>query len=163
MNNIGGRVFDGPKPPCHLASNPRKRKALAAVQEKTPHYLGRMAGIVGSLFALSAVLMLRRSAVHKVIRRPRPRELHPAILELLYGRGVLVLIPLHRLVVDQVSDIQQHLACIHSLAGDLFGEWKEHAVHLDRKRAGLRLALPLTARTLPQAGQILLSHGHVTS
>src|SRR5258706_11829586 len=36
-------------------------------------------------------------------------------------------------------------------------------MHLDRKRASLGLALPLTARALPQAGQILLAHGHVAS
>ncbi len=34
-------------------------------------------------------------------------------------------------------------------------------MHLDRQRARLGLALPLTARALPQAGQILLPDGHV--
>ena len=112
---------------------------------------------------LGAVLVRRRGAVDEVIRRPRARELHAAVFEFERRRGVLVLVALHRLVVDKVGDIKQHLASVHALAGDLFGERKEHAMHLDGERTGLGLPLTLAAGALAKAGQILLADGHVAS
>src|SRR5258706_15267558 len=70
--------------------NPGKRNALARPHRKRLPTVPVVSGVVGSLFALGAVLMLRCSAMHKVIRRPGAGELHVAILQLLRGRGVLV-------------------------------------------------------------------------
>ena len=109
----------------------------------------------------SGRMLMSLSAVHEVIRRPGTGELHLTFFHLLHRGCVLVLIALHRLVVDQVSDIEEHLAGIHSPAGDLFGERKEHAMHLDRKRPRLGLTLTLAAGALAKAGQILLADGHI--
>jgi len=81
--------------------------------------------------------MWLRGPMHEVVRRPRPRKLHSAILQFQGGRRVLILVPLHRLVIDQVGDIQQHLARIHPFAGNLLRQRKKHPVHLDRQSAGL--------------------------
>jgi hypothetical protein len=112
---------------------------------------------------LCAVLMLWRRAVHEVVRGPWAGELHAAIFELKRGRGVLILIPLHCLVVDQVGDVEKHLAGVHALTGDLLSQGQKHAMHLDGEGAGLGLALALTAGTLTQAGQILLTDRHIPS
>jgi len=101
--------------------------------------------------------------MNKVVRRPWPGELHLALLHLLNRRAVLVLITLYRLVIDQVSDIQQHLARFHPLAGDLLGQRKKHAVHLYRQCPRLGLALTLAARALAQARKVLLTHRRVIS
>src|SRR5271170_2623570 len=101
---------------------------------------------------LCAVLMLRCSAMHEVVRGPRAGELHAAVFELKCGRGVLVLIALHGLVVDKVGDIEKHLAGVHAFAGDLFGQRQEHAMHLDGEGSSLGLTLALTAGALAQAG-----------
>ncbi len=110
---------------------------------------------------LSAVLVRGGGAMHKMVRRPGAGELHAAVFEFERGRGVLVLVALHCLVVDQVGDIKQHLASVHTLAGDLFGERKEHAMHLDGESTCLGLALALTAGALAQTGQVLLTNGHI--
>lgn len=108
------------------------------------------------------VLMLMLvSALNEVIRRPGTGELHLAFLHLLHGRGVLVLVALDGLVVDQVGDIEKHLAGVHPPARDLFCQGKEHAMHLHRKRPRSGLAFPLTAGALTKARQILLSDGHI--
>src|SRR5260221_13815762 len=99
--------------------------------------------------------------MHEVIRRPWARKLHAALFQLLRRRGVLVLVTLYGLVIDKVSDIQKHLARFHTLARNLFRQGKEHAMHLNRECAGLRLAFTLTAGTLTEAGQILLADRHV--
>ena len=114
-------------------------------------------------FELSAVLVRRCGAVDEVIRRPRARELHTAIFEFERSRRVFVLVALHGLVVDKVGDIEQHLASIHALAGDLFSEREEHTMHLDRESTRLRLPFALAAGALAKAGQILLADGHVAS
>lgn len=73
------------------------------------------------------------------------------------------MIALHRLVINQMGDVQKHLARVHTLARDLFGDRKEHAMHLDGECTGLGLALPLAAGALAQARKILLADRHVAS
>src|ERR1700761_5552485 len=68
--------------------------------------------------------------LHEVIRWPGPGKLHMAIFQLLAGAGVLVLITLNTFVVNQVSDVEQHLAGIHPAAADLLVKWAEHPMHL---------------------------------
>lgn len=107
------------------------------------------------------LMLVLVGALNEVIRGPGTGELHLAFLHLLHGRGVLVLVALDGLVVDQVSDVEKHLAGVHPPAGDLFCQWKEHAMHLHRKRPRSGLAFPLTAGALTKARQILLSNGHI--
>src|SRR6185437_11981335 len=116
---------------------------------------------MGQFENLSRMLRLSAGAVHKVVWRPRSGELHPALLQVQTRRGVLILITLYRLVIDEMGDIQKHLAGVHPLAGNLFGNGKEHAMHLDRESTCLGLALPLAAGALPQTGEVLLSDRHV--
>jgi len=56
------------------------------------------------------MLLLRTGTVHEMVRGPGTGELHPALLQLLGGRGVLILITLYRLVIDEMGDIQKHLS-----------------------------------------------------
>ena len=113
------------------ADNPWKGKGLAGLYAKRlPTIPVGNARNSGESFGLSAVLVLR-SPLHKVVRGPGAGELHTAVLQLLSGRGVFVLIAFDRFVIDQMRDVQQHLACVHPLAGDLFGKRQEHTMHLD--------------------------------
>jgi len=97
-------------------------------------------------------------AVHEMIWRPRPGKLHPALLHHLQRRGIFVLVPLNGLVVDQVGDIQQHLARVCPLAGNFLLQRGKHTVHLYRERTRPGLALTLAAGAFPQPGQIFLAH-----
>ena len=62
------------------------------------------------------VVLGRGVAMHEVVWRPGARQLHPALLQLLSRRRVFILVPLYRPVIDQVGDIEQHLAGLHPLA-----------------------------------------------
>src|ERR1700694_648091 len=116
-----------------------------------------------SLLLLSVLYrMVGAVAMHEVVWRPGPGKLHPALLQLLRGRRVFVLVAFDRLVVDQVRDVQQHLARLHPLAGNLLRQREEHTMHLDGQGTRLGLALPLPAGSLPQAGQVLLPNRHIT-
>ena len=55
-------------------------------------------------------ILLGAGAMHKVVRRPGAGELHAALFEFESGRGVFILITLDGLVIDQMGDIQKHLA-----------------------------------------------------
>ena len=59
---------------------------------------------------LSGILLLRAGAMHEVIRGPGAGQLHATLFQLKGGRGVFILIPLDGLVVDEVCDVQKHLA-----------------------------------------------------
>ncbi len=96
-------------------------------------------------------------AMHEVIRRPWPGELHVAVFQEQAGGGVFVLVAFDALVIDQMSDIEQHFAAVHALAGDFLIEWAEHAMHLGRNRAGLGLALALAAGNFSQVGEIFFA------
>ena len=50
--------------------------------------------------------------VHKVIRRPRAGKLHLALAHHRAGRSKFVVVPLHRLAIDQVGNIQHHFAAL---------------------------------------------------
>jgi len=59
-------------------------------------------------------------------------------------------------VVDEVGDVEEHLAGAIALAGDLLVKRSEHAVHLHRNRAGPGLAFALLGGVFAQAGQVFL-------
>ena len=59
--------------------------------------------------ALGGVLLCA-GAMHEVVRGPGAGELHTAVSEFKRRRGVLVLVTFHGFVIDEVSDIQKHLA-----------------------------------------------------
>jgi len=75
-----------------------------------PFDYGMGKGEHDSLSRLSRVLLLCAGAVYKVVRRPGAGELHAALLQFKGGRGVFILITLDGLVIDQMGDIQKHLA-----------------------------------------------------
>ena len=55
-------------------------------------------------------VLLCAGAVHEMVRWPGAGELHAALFQLKGGRGVLILVALNRFVIDEVRDIQKHLA-----------------------------------------------------
>ena len=82
-------------------------------------------------------------AVNEVIWRPGSGELHAAVFQLDRGCGVAVLVAFDALVVDEVGDVEEHLAGAVALAGDFLVEGREHAVHGDRDGSGSGLAFAL--------------------
>ena len=74
------------------------------------------------------------------------------------GGSELVLVALHALAVDQMCDIQQHLAAFGHAAAYFFVERREHAVHLEAHRACPGLALALTGCVFAKVGEVLLAH-----
>jgi hypothetical protein len=99
-----------------------------------------------------------RRTMDEVIRRPRAGELHLAVFQLYGGSRVAVLVALDALVIDEVGDVEQHLAGAIALAGDFLVERGKHAVHLNRDGAGAGLAFPLLGGVFAQAGEILFAH-----
>ncbi len=98
-------------------------------------------------------------ALDEVVGGPGAGELHAAVFQLVGGGRVFVLVTLDGLVVNQVSDVEEELAGVHALAGDLLGDGKEHAMHLDGEGAGFRLTFALASGAVAQAGEILLADG----
>ncbi len=92
--------------------------------------------------------------VDEMIRRPRAGKLHLAFVHEGAGGGEFVLIALHALAVDQVRDIQQHLAVVHQPATDFFIERLEEPMHLEADGARTRLPLARPRCVLAQIGEI---------
>ena len=86
------------------ARNKKTNRPLSTLMQ------GKAAGHLPIFDFFLVCAVLRRMPMHKVVRRPGTRKLHPALLQLQRRRRILVLVPLHRLVIDQVRDVQQHLA-----------------------------------------------------
>ena len=93
----------------------------------------------------------------EVVWRPGAGELHLTVLEQFARGGELILVSLHAFCVDQMRDIQQHLAIVHGAAGDLFILWHEEALHLDGDGATLGLPLALSGSGLTQVGEVFLA------
>lgn len=65
----------------------------------------------GERGGLSGILLLGGAgAMHEVVWRPGAGELHAALFQFKSGRGVFILVSLDRFVIDEVGDIQKHLA-----------------------------------------------------
>ena len=97
-------------------------------------------------------------ALNEVVRGPRAGELHLAFLECFAGADELVHVALDALGLDEVGDIEQHLAVVHGATGDLFILGREEALHLDRDGTTFGLALALPGSSFPQVGEIFLAN-----
>ena len=97
-------------------------------------------------------------AVDEVVGRPWSGELQVALAHHGAGGGELVLVALDALAIDQVGDIQQHLAAFGHAAAYFFVQRREHAVHLEADCARSGLALSLTGGIFTKVGEIFLAH-----
>jgi hypothetical protein len=101
--------------------------------------------------------MRPRQPVDEVVGRPGPGKLHLAVLQQFARGGEFVLVALHALRIDEMRDIQQHLAVVHGAAGDLLILGDEEALHLDCDGATLGLPLALPGSGLAQVGEVFLA------
>lgn len=92
--------------------------------------------------------------VNEVVRRPGAGELHVALAHQGAGAGEFVLVALYALAVDQVRNVQQHLAVVHQSAAHLFVERLEEPMHLETDGACSRLPFACARGVLSQMGQI---------
>ena len=97
--------------------------------------------------------------VDEVVRRPRSRQLQQAIAHHGACGGKFVLVALHVLAVDQMGNVEHHLAIIGQAAAHFFVQRHEQPVHLEAHSAGAGLALPCPRGVLAQIGQVLAANG----
>ena len=91
----------------------------------------------------------------EVIGWPGTGELHLAILHHC-ARGLeFVLVALDALALDEVRDIEDHLAGFGEAAADFFIERHEEAMHLEADGAGTSLTLALAGSGLAKIGEVL--------
>ena len=79
-----------------------------------------------------------------MVRRPRATHYDLNSRQMAARHLVAVLIFLHLLVVDEVGNVDQHVAGLYFAAADVLVERIKDLIHLDRKGAGLGLALSLS-------------------
>jgi hypothetical protein len=94
-------------------------------------------------------------AMDEVIGRPGAGYLHLAILHHRAGGLEFVLVTLDALSLDEVGDIEDHLAGFGEAAADFFIERHEEAMHLEADGAGPGLALALAGCGLAEVGEVL--------
>ena len=97
-------------------------------------------------------------AVHEMIRRPRAGELHLAVAHHGAGGGELVLIALHVFALDQVGDIENHLAGLGQAAAHFFIQGCKEAMHLEAYGAGAGLTFALAGCRFAEIGEIAAAH-----
>jgi len=93
-------------------------------------------------------------AVHEVIGRPGAGELHLTVAHHGTGGGELVLVALHVLAVDEVGDIENHLAGFGEAAAYFFVQRGEQAVHLEADGAGAGLAFALAGCRFTKVSEV---------
>src|ERR1700733_10784936 len=93
-----------------------------------------------------------------MIGRPRTRDLHLALAHHCAGGYEFILIALNTLAVDQVGDIQHHLAVIREAAADFLVERLEQSVHLEAYRSRTCLSFPSTRSIFPQIAQVFTAN-----
>jgi len=96
--------------------------------------------------------------VDEVVGRPRSGKLQLALLHHGCGGGELVLVALDAFAINQVCDVQEHLAALGHPAADFFIQRREHAMHLETDSAGPGLAFPLTGGGFPEVGQVFFAY-----
>lgn len=89
-----------------------------------------------------------------MIGRPWTRELHVALAHSGACGCEFVLIALDALAVDEVCDIQDHLAVVHQPATYLFVERQKQSMHLETDGAGASLALAGAGSVFAQVAEI---------
>ncbi len=94
----------------------------------------------------------------EVIRRPGAGDLHLALFHGRCGSGELVLVTLNALAIDQMGDVEDHLAVFCQAAGDLFIEGTEETAHLEADGTATGLALALTGGVLAQVGKVFAAY-----
>jgi hypothetical protein len=97
-------------------------------------------------------------AVHEMIRWPGAGELHLAVAHHGTGCGEFVLIALHVLAIDEMGDIENHLAGLGEAAAYFFIEGNEEAMHLKADGAGAGLAFALARCRFAEIGEIAPAH-----
>jgi hypothetical protein len=94
-------------------------------------------------------------AMDEVIGWPGAGELHLAVLHHC-ARGLeFVLVALDALALDEVRDIEDHLAGFGEAAADFFIERHEEAMHLEADGAGTSLTLALAGSGFAKIGEVL--------
>jgi len=97
-------------------------------------------------------------AVNEVVGRPWAGDLHLALAHDGACGGELVLVALNVFALDQVGDIEHHLAAFGQAAAYFFIQWHEEAVHLEADGAGTGLAFTGARGVLAQAAQVLTAY-----
>ena len=93
-------------------------------------------------------------AMNEVIGRPGAGELHLAVLHHRAGGLEFVLVTLDALALDEVGDVEHHLAGFGEAAADFFIQRCEQAMHLEADGAGPGLALTLTGGCLSKIREV---------
>jgi hypothetical protein len=96
-------------------------------------------------------------AMNEVVGRPRAGELEVALAHHRAGGRKLVLVALNAFAVDQVGNVQQHLAAFGHAAADFFIQRRKHPMHLEAHGAGAGLAFALAGGVLTQVGQVFFA------
>ena len=94
-------------------------------------------------------------AMNEVVGGPGTGELHLAILHHRAGGLEFVLIALDALAIDQVGDVENHLAGFREAAADFFVERSEESMHLEADCTGPGLALALAGRGFAEISEVL--------
>lgn len=107
---------------------------------------------------MSRRVVAASKAVDEVIRRPWARNLHLALLHGCSGGGKLVLIALDALAVNEMRDVEDHLAVLREAACDLFIERTEETAHLEADGSATGLAFALPRSVLAQVREIFATY-----
>ena len=96
--------------------------------------------------------------MNEVIGRPGTGELHLAILHHRTGGLKFVLIALHAFALNEMGDIEDHLAGFGQAAADFFIEGHEESMHLEADGTGPGLALALTGGGLAEICEVFATY-----
>ena len=97
-------------------------------------------------------------AVYEMIRGPGAGNLHLAVAHHGAGSGEFVLVTLHVLAIDQVSDVEDHFAGFGEAAAYFFIEGHEEPVHLKADGTGAGLTFALPGCRFAEIGQVTAAH-----
>jgi hypothetical protein len=89
-----------------------------------------------------------------MIRRPRAGELHLAVAHHRAGGGEFVLVAFHVFAIDQMGDVENHLAGFGESAAYFFIEGHEEPMHLEADGAGPGLSLALAGCRFAEIGEV---------
>ena len=93
-----------------------------------------------------------------MIRRPGAGELHLAVAHHRASGREFVLIALHIFAIDQMGDVENHLACFGESAAYFFIEGHEKPMHLEAHCAGPGLTFALPGCRFAEIGKVSATH-----